>query len=302
MKHPLRRRLEQGTVAFAARVVRLLSWLPLAWLRRLADFGAWVTIAVTPRRQRLADANVAAAFPELSAAQRRGIIRRSIWCLTRTMVELFALPRLSKEDLARLIATPDLSPMREAAQSGAGVLFVTAHFGNWEWLGAHLVHQVAPLAVVARDHRHKGLAAMVNGARRSHGVRDLAREDVRGMLRVLSSGGMLGMLPDQHPISGGVRVDFLGRPAWTFTGPAVLAARTGARAFVGFCVREPSGFLRVVVLPELQLVHTDDTEADVVTNTQLINDAIGYGIREYPDNWLWLHDRWRERGAPVEYE
>ncbi len=299
MKHPFQRRLEQGTVALAAQIVRSLSWLPLGWLRRLADFGAWVTIAVTPRRQRLADANVAAVFPQMSPRERRGIVRRSVRSAWRTMVELFALPRLSKEDLDRLIVTPDASRVREAAESGSGVLLITGHFGNWEWLGAQVAHHVAPVTVVARDHRHGGLAAMINEARRSHGVRVLEREGIREMLRVLNSGGVLAMLPDQHASRGGVLVDFLGRPAWTLTGPAVLAARTGARVFVGFCIRDPAGPLRVVALPELQLVRTDDPGADVVTNTQLINDAIGQGIREYPDNWLWLHNRWKERRTPV---
>jgi len=198
MKHPVRRRCEQSLVAVTARLARVLVRLPLKWLRGIADVAAWLVIALAPRRQRMADANIAVAFPDLSPRERRGIARRSVHGICRTMIELLALPRISREDLERLIATPDLSPVREAAQSGSGVLFITAHFGNWEWLGAHLAHQVAPLAVVALDHKHGGVADIINAARASHGVRMLGRDDTREMLRILGSGGMLGMLPDQH--------------------------------------------------------------------------------------------------------
>jgi len=298
MKHPVRRRCEQSLVAVTARLARVLVRLPLKWLRGIADVAAWLVIALAPRRQRMADANIAVAFPDLSPRERRGIARRSVHGICRTMIELLALPRISREDLERLIATPDLSPVREAAQSGSGVLFITAHFGNWEWLGAHLAHQVAPLAVVALDHKHGGVADIINAARASHGVRVLGRDDTREMLRILGSGGMLGMLPDQHAPQGGIRPDFLGQPAWTFTGPAVLAARTGARVFMVFCLREPSGSLRMELLPELQLRDTGDRKEDVEANTRLINDALEQAIREHPDNWLWLHDRWKEQRAP----
>lgn len=259
-----------------------------------------MVIALTPRRQRMADANIAVAFPELSPRERRGIARRSVYGISRTMMELLALPRISKADLERLIETPDLSPVRQAAQSGSGVLFLTAHFGNWEWLGAHLEHQVAPLAVVALDHRHGGVADIINAARASHGVRMLGRDDTREMLRILGSGGMLGMLPDQHSPSGGIRMDFLGQPAWTHTGPAVLAARTGARVFMVLCLRERSGALRMELLPELRFMDTGERKEDVAANTRLINDALEQAIREHPDNWLWLHDRWKEQRAPGE--
>jgi KDO2-lipid IV(A) lauroyltransferase len=297
MKHPVRRRLEQCGVACVARLARPFAGLPLRGIWAVADACACVIAWAAPRRRRMADANLARCFPELSSRDRRQIIQRSIRCMSRTMLELFMLPRLSQQDLERLIETPDLTPLREAVRAGSGVIFITAHYGNWELLGAHLAHQVAPLTVVARDHRHAGLAGMINDARASHGVRMLDRRSTREMLRVLGEGGMLGMLPDQHAAEGGMMMDFLGQPAWVFTGPAVLAARTGARVFAGFCIRDAGTPFRLELLPEIKLVETGDRDADAVTNTRVISEAIEQAIRAHPDNWLWLHNRWKERRA-----
>jgi len=294
MKHPVRRRLEQIAVAGAAQATRLLTYLPLRWAWWVADNWAGLMILAAPRRQRMADANVAATFPDLTARERRQIIRRSVRNVSRTMLELFMLPRLSQEDLGRLIETPDLTPLREAAQSGDGVIFITAHFGNWEFLAAHVAHQVGPPTVIARDATHPVTAQMINSARESHGLRILGRRDTRDMLRVLNAGGILGMLPDQHAAVGGVLMDFLGRPAWTFTGPALLASRTGARVFATFCVRDFNGGFKMVLSPEIKPVRTGDREADVLAHTRLISDAIEQVIRAHPDNWLWLHNRWKE--------
>ncbi len=295
MNHPLRRRLEQGAWAVAARATtRLVARLPLGWLRWVADGWARLTLLCAPRRRRLAEENVAASFPEMTPAEVRRVVRRSVRSVSHTMMELFMLPRLSPEGLAQLVETPDLGPVREAHASGCGLILITAHFGNWEFLAARVADEIAPMTVIARDASHAGTASLINQARESHHMRVIGRRDTREMLRVLQGGGLLGMLPDQHAAEGGVRMDFLGRPAWTFTGPAVLAARSGARVFPQFCVREADGRLRIVLYPEIELVHTDDREADVVANTRLISGAIERAIREHPDNWLWLHNRWKE--------
>lgn len=301
MKHPLQRKLEQACYAGAARVTKsLLVHLPLRWAWRIADQWALTTLRAAPKRRAMAEANVAATFPTMTTADCRRVVRRSVSCAARTMLELLMLPRLSKEDLARMIETPDLTPLREAAASGCGLIMITAHYGNWEFLAAHFAHQVAPLTVIARDAAHEGTADLINSSRQSHGLKILGRRDTREMLRLLNRGGCLGMLPDQHAAVGGIRVDFMGRPAWTFTGPALLASRTGARVFASFCSRDEDDRLRMVVLPEIVMARSGDREADLIANTQLINQAIEQAIRAHPDNWLWLHNRWKEpKNRPV---
>jgi len=295
-KNPLRRRAEQLGFLLVARTGRFLArLLPLRGLWAIADGLAAVVMAATPKRQRLADAHIAAAFPALSAWERNGIRRRSVRCIARSMLELLKLPVLSRDELGRLVIAPDLTPVREAAERGHGVLLITAHLGNFELLGAYLSDFVAPVTVIARNAAESSTTSLVNTARASHGVSVVGREETRQMLQVLGSGGVLGVLPDQHAARGGILTEFLGRPAWTFTGPALLAGRTHARVFPVFLVRDFAGPFRLELYPEVVLARSDDREADVIENTRRINAALEQAIRDHPDNWLWLHDRWKKQ-------
>jgi Kdo2-lipid IVA lauroyltransferase/acyltransferase len=100
-------------------------------------------------------------------------------------------------------------------------------------------------------------------------------------------------LPDQHVAEGGIVAEFLGRPAMTATGPANLAARTGCAVLPAFCLVDSHGSMKAEILPPLQFAATGNRDADVATNTQLVNDAIGRQIRKHPDQWLWFHRRWK---------
>ena len=299
-KHPTRRRLEQFGWSVGSRLAHLLGRrLSLRALQRVADAFACMVMAGGPRRQRLADANIAAAFPELSVAERQRVRRRSVQNVARTMVELFKLPYLSKEEVAALVVAPDSEPLRQALSAGGGVLMISAHYGNWELLGAYLSGQVAPVTVVARDATDEVVASLINEARASHGVRVVGRRDTRQMLRVLNAGGLLGVLPDQYPAEGGAFMEFLGRPTWVFTGPAVLASRTACRVFPVFCVRDFNGPFRLEILPEVELVHSEDRQEDIVENTRRTSAVIEQMIRAHPDNWLWLHNRWKTSRRPA---
>ena len=302
-KGPARRRLEQCACSLLVRWASLTAaLLPLRALWAVADGAAYTVMVISPRRQRMAEANIAAAFPALSPAECRGIRRRSVRNLTRTMLEMFKLPALSKEHIGSLVEGHAFEPVREALGQGSGVMVITAHFGNWELMGAYASEYLAPLTVVARDESNGGSGQVLNRLRRSHGTHVVGRTDAREMLRVLSAGGLLAVLPDQHAASGGQLLDFLGRPAWTFTGPAQLAARTGARVFSAFGVRDFGGPFRVEVGPEITLVSSGDRAADVTENTRRINAAIEGAIRAHPDNWLWLHNRWKGQRGQAEAE
>jgi len=291
-KHPLRRRLEQAVCSLLLWSANLLGRaLPVRLLWCVADVGALFVMGATPRRQRMAEANIAATFPELSPQEVRRIRRQSVRGATRTMLEALKLPVLSGQDLERLVECDDLSEVMPLLHDGRGAVLVSAHFGNWEWVGAYGAHMLGPLTVISRE---TAPTRPVVQARMSKGITLIARRDTGAMLRVLKDGGMLAMLVDQHAARGGILVDFLGRPAWTSIGPAVLAARTGAHVIPGFLVRRYQGRpFKFEMHPEVQLVKTGDREADVRENTRRINVAIELAIRAHPDNWLWLHNRWK---------
>jgi Kdo2-lipid IVA lauroyltransferase/acyltransferase len=291
-KSRTRHNLEQ---AFMSRLAAGGSWLArrlsLRALRRLADCFALVVIACTGKRQRLADANLAAVFPELSSRERDAIRIASVRNICRTMIELFHLPAMTPEELSSRVRL-EAGPLLRETVKERGILFITAHYGNWEWLGARVAQEV-PTTVIARDAAHDVTASIINDARASHGMKVIGREDLRRMISVLRSREALGILPDQHALNAGVLMQFLGRPAWSFTGPALLAARTGALVVPVFSVRQDDGTFDIEMLPPLEMVDTGDREADLLTNSQAILDALSDAIRRHPEQWLWLHDRWK---------
>ena len=294
MTPPLRKRLERGAIYGLLLAVQALARvLPLRVLWALADAGALVLAGLARRRQRLADANIAAAFPEMPLVERRRVRLNSVRNVARTQLELLKTPYLSMARLRELMPLPDLALLREALASGTGVIVVTAHYGQWEWLAVRLADELGAVTSVARDHAHSGVAAIMNRARMSHGLRLLTRDDLLEMLRVMRAGEVLTITPDQHAAMGGVLVDFLGRPAWTFRGPAALVRASGARVFALFALRRGDGSFEVRLQPEIPMARTADREADLLENTRRLNAAIEHAIREAPDNWLWLHDRWK---------
>jgi KDO2-lipid IV(A) lauroyltransferase len=176
-------------------------------------------------------------------------------------------------------------------------LGLSAHLGNWELLS--LAHRVTryPLAVVVRPLDSPALQALAERVRRKAGVEIIAKRGALGpVLGALAAGRIVGVLLDQNATRReGVFVPFFGRPASTSRALAVLALRTGAPIVPIFTRRDPDGSHRVVVRPPLAPPETSDREQAVVELTAACARAIEHAVRESPEQWLWMHDRWRTR-------
>jgi len=301
-KGPLRRwvenlgsRLVTGLLFGAARV---LSWRRAQALGRLAG-GA--LFALTRRRQRMADANLQAAFGDrFSEADRRRLRMEVCRGICQTALELFKLPSLSREQVRAVMTLEHPEHLQAALDRGRGAIIVTAHFGNWELLGARIAAEGFPLSVIVRDANDARTASIVNYSRRSAGVVVLPRDDLKGMLRALRRNEVLGIVADQHAPAG-LWLQFLGREAASPRGPATLALRTGAALVPCFSVREPDGRLRGWLEPPIVPEPGGDREAEVRDLTQRLNWIIEEQIRRYPAQWLWLHNRWKPRPQEVEH-
>ena len=294
-KSPVRRAAERAlTRASSGLFSVLVRLLPLGSLRRLADGAAWLIRTVVPSRQRIAVDNLRRVFGDrYPDREYRALAAQVTRGICRTMVELLKSRYLSAEQVRRLVRTEGLEHLRAALAPGHGVILLSGHYGNWELMGELLAESGFPVTVIARDSGERFTASLINRARASHGIEVLEREDARSMLRALRGGRILGIMPDQHAAGGSIVVDFLGRPAATAVGPATLAARTGALVVPSFCRREPDGTFLCVFYPPLPFVATGDREADVRANTILVNQALGQEIRAHPEQWLWLHRRWK---------
>lgn len=294
-KSPLRRAVEQFCVHWVVALLAVLvRCLPLRALRRLATVVAWVVGLCSVRRQRMMERNLQAVFGKrLSSSQRRRIRWQSMVNICKTMAELLKLPQLSEADLRREVSIEGLEHLDAALAQGRGAILVTAHFGNWEYAGAYLSTLGYPVSVVARDANDPLVRDLINKARFSKGVRVLQRSDVSQMMRALKANECVAILPDQHAARGAVRVRFLGLPADSPAGPALLALRTGAPIVPSFAYRQSDDHISCKALPALPIRDTGNRAADVLAITQQINDVIGEAIWKNPEQWLWLHNRWR---------
>jgi len=278
----------------ARTVDRLARVLPLSWLRAIATGLAYLIYLLYPSRQRLARENIRKVFGgQFSAAQRRGIALQSTINICKTMIELFKMRYMTPEQVKALVCLDGAEHLRQALSENRGAVVITAHFGNWELGGARFTAEGFPVTVLARDSDEPVTALLINRARQRHNMEVLQREDIREMIRTLHNNRGLGILPDQHAAAGGIKLDFLGRPASTATGPAVLSRHTGCAIVPFFARRLPNGTFHSQVLPPLALPQTDDRDQFTKQLTQQINDVIGEQIRRYPEQWLWLHNRWK---------
>ena len=278
--------------------VRVLGALPRP-LARAAGMSLGALGYVLMRRlRRVGMHNLQIAFPEIPAAQRRKIIFQLFLGFGRHLAEFCLLPRYTREN-ARDVASYDGFENYEAARAaGYGVLLLTGHFGGWE-IGS-FVHSIFgnPIKIVVRRLDNEKVDALVERYRTLHGNETFAKEDfARGLLAAMKAGETVGILMDTNMTPPqGVFVNFFGVLACTAVGVARVALRSGAAVVPAFTIwdKELKKY-RVRFDPALKLISTGDDEADALANTAMFNRVIQEYATRYPDQWLWVHRRWKTR-------
>lgn len=259
------------------------------WGRILGDF----IFTASRRYRRIAIANLTAAFPEWSHDEVIRVARETFRNFSRGGLEFFYLLKLPREELDRWISIEGREHLDAALEKGRGVVAITAHFGNWEFFARKLVLLGYRLNVIARDSDDPTMTGIFNDVRQKAGYKVLPRDAAAlPAMRCLRRNELVGILPDQNTMNG-IFVDFFGRPAATATGPAVFALKSGAPVICGFARRDEEGSFKVTIYPPLDVQPTGDEESDVRALTAAITKAIEDEIRKAPEQWLWLHDRWR---------
>ena len=289
-------------------VLGVLAALPLGFALRVGELGAFIGYLVDRPHRRIGMRNLALAFPERTVRERRRILRGSFLNLGRMAAELAHLPRFSAERLREMVTFEDERWWAEAVswERSTGVLILSGHFGNWELLAhahgmrgypVHMVHRAIANPLVDRWLHDLRARAGTRAIRKSRAA--------RAVLQALREHGLLVLPIDQNSTRGlGVFVDFFGCPASTNAGMARIALRTDAPVVPAFIVRQGrSARHRVHVLPILQVERGDDPAEDVRRNTQRFTAVFEEMVRRYPEQWLWMHKRWKTRppGEPRIY-
>jgi KDO2-lipid IV(A) lauroyltransferase len=299
----MRRKLEY---AAAWPFIKILGMLPRPLSRAFAISLAQLFYLLHFRLRQVGMRNLAMVFPEKSKAERKRILRGVFTSLGRQLAELCQFPRYTPENVQQVVVYDGLENYERAYAKGNGVLFLTAHFGAWELSAfAHSLHGHW-LHVVMRPMDNAYLDRLLQSYRTMHGNKTVAKDNfVRGLLAAMKAGETVGILMDTNMTPPqGVFVDFFGIAACTASGLARIALRTDAAVVSGFTIWDPGlKKYRLRFDPALELIRTGHLEADIVANTQLFTKVIEDYVRTYPDQWLWVHRRWKTRpeGAPPLY-
>ncbi len=276
----------------------VINLIPLrartGFFRLMGDFAYFLD----ERHRRIALRNLTLAFPERGEQARKKIARASFRHVATVLAEFSFIPKLNRQKIENYIWIEGLEHFRKAKEKKRGILFLTAHFGNWEWMAVSFpLLSGHPLAVVFRPIDSPFLDRLVGRVRSWTGNQGIPKQKAMArILRLLKEGEAVGILLDQNVAwQEGVFVKFFGEWACTNEGLALLARKTGAAVLPGFNIRQPDGRYRVVFEPEINLIRTGDKEHDVQANTELFTGVIERYVREYPEQWLWPHQRWKTR-------
>ena len=281
--------------------------LPRAMARWAGGSIGVLAGSIAGRLRRVGDRNLQLAFPEMPATERQALLGRTFRHLGVQLAEFCQMSRYSAACVKREVMRYEgLDYFLEAERRGNGVLVLTGHLGAWEL--SSFVHSLLghPMGMVIRRLDNALVDGLVNRIRCQHGNRVLHKDDfARGLLTAMSRGETVGILMDTNMTPPqGVFVPFFGVEACTASGLARVARKTGAAVVPGFLLwSETEGRYVLHFGEELQLQVTADAEADALANTALFARVTESYIRRYPDQWLWLHRRWKTRppGAPPVY-
>ncbi|MDP8262275.1 MAG: lysophospholipid acyltransferase family protein [Candidatus Ancaeobacter aquaticus] len=232
-----------------------------------------------------------------SSKEIRTIARHVFVNLAKNLVDWILIERMSKEKFGSLISIEGREKIERVLARGKGVVAITAHIGNWEYLALYFAQfiQHAGVDIVAREIYYKKYDDLIVGLRKNNKVETIYTTDSpKNILRALKNNRVVGMLPDQNVRHlNGVSIDFFGRKSHTLVGPVALARASGAGVVPAFLIRQKDNKYTIYIEDEIDLVCTDDKKNDIRENTIKWNSIFEEYILKYPDQWVWMHDRWK---------
>jgi KDO2-lipid IV(A) lauroyltransferase len=294
---PIRKRMRDWLVYRLALVMRLLGRVaPRSIGYAAADTFGSIGWLLARRERAKAIRNLRSALGgELSENEIRRIARGMFLHYAKVGYEVTRLAKLSRKQIEQWVEFEGLEAATEAIRSGRGVIAATGHIGNWELMGAAVSRLGLPVNVIARRLYNPRLNDLVIGIRAEAGVKTILRESgdsAKRILRCLRNGELLALLIDQDIKVEGCFVDFFGRPAYTPTGAAALAHRTGALLLAASIQRLDGGRHLVRAVP-VEIDRQGDPEHAIIAATAEITARLEGWIRERPEQWCWNHERWR---------
>jgi KDO2-lipid IV(A) lauroyltransferase len=287
-------------IEYAAAMVLVLPFylLPRSIAFRGGELIGELLYRVLSRRRAIGYKNLDIAFGnELSEEEKQRILRSNFRNLGKSLVEVIHFPKMSKQYLQEKVKIVGQENYLAAMSKGKGMIYLTAHFGNWE-ISSHTQSAVGhPLNVVVRPLDNAYLDNIMTKLRTMHGNKLLARrKGLKQIISALKNKEAVGILMDQNAMrSKGIFVDFFGKPACTFPVIAILALRYDVPVIPGFIVRTGFDTHTLYIGSEIDIQRTGDAQKDIAINTAHFNTIIEDFVRRYPDQWFWIHNRWKNQ-------
>ena len=278
-------------------LLKLFGLLSRKWAVRIAHFLGRILFNVAKKHRRITMDNLTYAFGHEKQPEEIEKIARQVFInLVKVVFEIGWSSHLDERHLDEHFKIDGYHHIKNAYEKGKGVLVLAAHCGNWELLSVVGGMIKFPLSIVVRPLDFKPLDHFMSNLRTRFGGKIIPKQrSIRTIIRSLDRGELVLLLMDQNvDWYEGVFVDFMGHRACTSKGLALFAQKTGAPVVPVFMVREKSGF-RAEFGPEIVTVKTGDRQKDIERNTQEYNKVMENYIRRYPDQWFWVHQRWKTK-------
>lgn len=295
MKHKIRNEI---IFLFLKAFSFLILLLPLWLAIKVGSVLGYLAYLILPKYRRIALENLKLAFKEKKEAELRRICRSVFENLGKNLIELLSFSKINNKNIDSLVSISGLEKIDTLLKNGKGAVVISGHLGNWELLPAYFGLKGYPSNVIARRMRFSKYTDWVNNLRANKNVKVVLRQNsFKELLTILISNQLLGILPDQDVDSiDGVFVDFFGQKAYTPVGPVVLALASGAALITCYIYREKNHHYIVVDNP-VELSKSGDKEKDLLINTEKWQKRIESYIRLHPEQWVWMHRRWKTKNA-----
>ena len=274
----------------------LVADLPQKYIVRTGKILGTLLYVLDLRHRRIVRANLQFAYPELSHDRVRRLSKRVFRNLGITFFEICQMAFLSKEDILNKFRIRGEEILWSELKKGRGLIIISAHFGNWE-LALQFIGCYFGISIVSvvKKVRFKPLDRWINRFRSRFGNKIVYKKGAAQEMRhAMRSGEVVGLLIDQSRRLVGVEVDFFGQRVFATPAAAFWAIRYQCPVLPMFCFREPDGSLVIDVQPPVVIQRTNDLRTDIQVNTQTMSDAVEKNVREHPEQWFWLHKRWKK--------
>ncbi len=276
-------------------------WVKCLSLKSLVPYGAGLgTLALflLRRRKSIALKNLHLALgKEKNQEEIEQICRDSFKNIGKDMLEISRCINFDEAYLKILVRLEGKEYLDDALKGGNGAIALTAHLGNFPLMNVRLVSEGYPLSLVARDPENPKVAKMITSYRDVFGIESIPDKPrmacVSRSLKALKQNRILFLQIDQNAPATECWVDFFGYLVPTFKGPVILSLRTGAPILPMFIIRNPDSLHKLIVHPAFQLTITGDVEQDITSNIARLTKVVEAAIREYPEQWWWIHRRFK---------